>query len=922
MENYLEKFKNAHDLEEIREVLERLREEELPPEMIIHPRVIVNKMIELGDIGEISEFIQILDETGYGPHWTDYITYGFFEDKIKESEDIGDIGNLLLTLLDIEYLDFWIAEDFTLSEILEKVKEPVDLRDTIRYYLGFLKAGHFELIEYLNDQITLANISSLLKRAEDLCDIVLITHFALTLKGKYPNLPFSEEELKGFVRDAPFSCITEFVYLSNNEGEKWKDLVLPLLKEVNIENEDFSEILDFYREVLNRLDYIKPRVRKIIDRFTVYILNKLKQKDIDLIQLKEGISLLHQILGGIDFIDGFSIWERFNKKWPSYAVASLISTLIDISYPISKIPRDMIYHYLNYYGLFPSFLYHMSELFQNIKRHGDRFIFFLRDMVQIAGEEKTLNGLLSLVPSRLLSTLGFIRSKIEMINDFAAYPEFVRGVIEKLSELSELEEFSSMLEDDEERRLFLSLVGPEKLKDFILSSLGLLDINVFMSRFYNFRDFFSHTLYTVLDNLTQEELEMIISLEDDPEQIEHFFDTIKEVFGERRYIFGKKIPYDLVLEKLYNLEDLEELIVILKLLMDMGLKREEIKGEFLRGFFIRDDVTLYTWWTASPFSEKNFKRENPDDDLLPEKDGGFVDEDILPEGYTYIFYPLLLFYSELKELGIDDEWIKGFDIHDIENILSNARIEYVVAFLDFLFHGGYDKKEILKLPPSIFIDIIKRKRRGTGSLFMKKRLLDVLFLWGYPMDWVGEFTPDEVIRLLKREEDLRDLDIFLLGMKRSGFSLSKIREVLYSPQFYDGQRIYPIPDIVRIYKALAILDIETPPELLNLGLEKFRFGDYVESKKIAFLSHGFPLIKVLKNFNVDALLENLIKENYVAFVKNDGYYKNFIRFLTFIEKEEYDIPLKKAFIAKPYKIRLVPNDEHPFFKFFDEDSLN
>ena len=172
MENYLEKFKNAHELEKIREIFERLKQEELPPEMVIHPRIIVNKMIELGNIGEIAELIQILDETGYGPHWTDYITYGFFEDKIKESDDIGDIGNLLLTLLDIEFSDFWIVEDFTLSEILEKIKESLDLRDTIRYYLGFLRAKHNELIEYLNDRITLANISSLLKRAEDLCGIV------------------------------------------------------------------------------------------------------------------------------------------------------------------------------------------------------------------------------------------------------------------------------------------------------------------------------------------------------------------------------------------------------------------------------------------------------------------------------------------------------------------------------------------------------------------------------------------------------------------------------------------------------------------------------------------------------------------------------------------------------------------------------
>ncbi len=918
MENYLEKFRKTEDPEEIREIFKKIKEEDLPLERVIPPRVVASKIMEIEQINTISEFLRLLDEEQYETYWDSYIHYEFFVRKIKESEDIGDIGTLLSELIGIGYPEFWIYEEFTVKEILQKVKESSEFQDVLRYYLGFLRGGHQELRAYLDRRITSEHITSLLKKAQDLCDVVLILYFSLQLGNMTPRLPFSKEKMKELIEDSPLRCLTEFLYLSGKSEKKWRALIIPHLKDLHIEDEDFSDLLDFFEEITEFYNYKKKEPKEVIEIFTPLVIKQLSDKDTDLALFTKGIVLLHKVFFGLDFLERLSLWERFNKRWPPYSIANLLVTIIDMGYPISKIPEEMLLHYLTYYNLFASFLFYMEEFFYKVKTHRDRYIAFIRDMVHLYGEDETLKELSNLHPERALPALGFLRSTVDILENLTLYPHAIKTFLEHFTQLSEIEEFSSML-TEEEKRMVLNFLEPKRVKDFILSSEGLTDVNMFISRFLNSQDRFSGTILRVLDELTREEMEMLLSSEDNPENIEAFLVIIDNIFSERKYTFGKKLPPHTVLEKLYNVSELDQLLDILFLLVDMGFDKNAITGEFLRGLFTRDDIPLYAEWGlfSSVLKEKgNSKYE----DLLPEEEEEyFMEGRMHAPGYTFLFFPLLSFYKELRDVGIDNEWIKGFTLKEIQDTISVTRIEFITAFLELLYYGEYPKEKIYKIEPSLFLNIIKDETNGVTSLFMKKRLLDILSFWGYPMNWIKRLTLTDLIQFVSQQKDLKDLDIFLITLRRLGVSIDLIEEFLLSKEFYEKLKGLETEDMARAFKAFAVFDVPIPYELVELATEKSVKN--MDSKRFDIFVQGFPIVKNLSYFDTSFFIEKIVEKRNREIILDEHLYKSFVRFITYTGKEEYDTVLKKYFLfSEPQFHDEEENDL--FLGFFDEDSTN
>ncbi|HID16215.1 MAG TPA: hypothetical protein EYP16_05380 [Candidatus Atribacteria bacterium] len=883
MKNYLGQFRKTYDVEEIREIFRDIKKyEDLPLYRIIPPRIVAFKLAKLDSLSSISEFITLLREEGYGEYWYEYIDLDYLVEKIKESEDIGEIGRFLIELGSFGIEESKISEEFSVKEILDKVREDVDIFDRIRYYLGFLQIGHHKLKEYFRGKITNRDILYFTENAKDLCDIVLIIHFILEIRDTPFYLSFTEEKIKEVLEESPLKCISEFLYLSSKVNKTWKNMILPLISELELEDEDLTDFIDFFDEIAHIYTYNKKKVKTLIDRYEPILILRLRDKEIPLDELSRGISILYDIYENPDFIDKLMIWQRFDKRWPPISIAQLIISIINIGYPIEKIPEEMLVHYLVYYNIFGNFLFYMGELLEDIDVLRDRVITILNDMIEIYGEKKTLKDLLNLEPERALSTLAFVRSVLENLDDFTRYPEFMEIVADRFTQLSEIEEFSSIL-TQKERKLLLSTINKDKVKNLISSSMGLKTLEMFLSRF---TDYYSGNIdknvVNIFNDLTEDEVRMIFFSEDNPKHIEEFLRTIVHLFDKEKDRFVNTIPLDIILEKLYNVRDLYEIINIFEALLDIGIDLKEIKGEFLKTLFLRDDIPLYNLWGYFSYPDREY--------TLP---SFYINPD--SKDTKYFFYKLLKFNNDLVNLGIHPKWVNKITPNDIREIIYITRPVFATSFLELLYYGNYPQEEIEKIEYETFLNMLKDKLNGPMDFFSKKRLIDVLSKYRYPLNWIKNLSIMDLEDMVKYVKDLKDMDIFLLKLSRLGIPKDKINMFLSSRNLKVKVKNSNIDEIISIIRVFNLFNIPLPSYMKGI-LQKRQMIINKDPEIFNTLLWGLPISfsNLLTLFSdIDEFLKEIIEKNGLLILTNENIYKNFIRFISYHNKEEYDDLLKR-----------------------------
>ncbi len=896
MENYIERFKRATDPEEIREILIKIREEDIPVEKVIHPRVIANKILELEDVDAISEILEVLNEEEEEElYWDAYIYPEFFIDKIKESDDIGGIGSLLIELLNTGYPDGWIYNAFTLQEILSKIKKDSNFIDVIRYYLGFLAHYHWDLLDYLNKYITSEDVIPFLKKADDLCELSLLLSFMLKLRKKLPEFCFTEEEFKKLIDHSPLRCFTEIIYLSKELDKTWINSLVSYFEKVDTEDEGFSDVLEFFNEIVGIYNRKSRKPEIIFKRFIPLVMEKLKDENIDLLKLSRGIDILKKVFETHEFIDDLFVWKRLSKKYPPYVVANLIISVLNAGYPLEKIPTKMIANYLLYYNMLGDFFYYIEEYFHKIEAYKDKFANFLGEFAEFCGEEKILKSFAPLSIERVSPALGFLRSKTKLIRDLTNHPDFLEDIASKLTQLSELEEIIDILSQEEEE-LLLSFVNVEKLKDLILSSEGFAEINGFIKMVLRRGDLISIAILEIIFSLTEEDLRLLFSIDDDTTEMIEFLGMIDEFIFEKRELFVKKLPLNLIIKRLISVETLEDIPLALSFLNNFGIDMSKIRGDFFKGLFLRNDIPVYAFWMIYSPEPKRHEREE-EGDLFIGEEAFLEDEGGYPESYKNLFLPLLDFYRKLLELNADTTWIKEFTILEIEEIISTTRPEFVASFLEFLYYGRYPKKSIQQINQDMFIKMFVEGANGPFALFMKKRLLSILSLWEYPLDWIKRLNQRDLEKMICNEKTLEDLDILLITLERLGLSKKTIRAFLSSQKFKDRAKNAKFFDMLRMARALLQFEVPIPHELRK-GFTEAVKNEEIKGKHLNFFVNSFPIIgnPEYSLFYDDKFLREIIKKDPYNMLYADYYYKNFVRIITYLNKEEYDEVLKREFL--------------------------
>ena len=891
MENYIEKFKKTNDIEEIKEIFRKIKEEDLPIDQVIPPRVVAAKLIGMNSINSIFDLLHACYEEEYDLPWEEYIPYDFFLEKIRNSDDIEEIGLLLSELSVIDYSLSWVRLEFSLEEIIDKAKKSQHPYEAIRFYLGFLRAGHEELKTYMHKFITRDRIEFFINHAENMCELTFLFYFMNHIERDVPFFYFSQDKIKEFLRNSPVRCIAEFLHISAEmENKPWQDLILPYLGEINIEDEDLDDILIFFEDLLNVYGLYIGKPKEIKEVFAPIILDRLRdEKNIPFTQLIRGISLLSEVYYGVEFIDKLSIWTRFDKKWPSYEVAYLIMSLIDMGYPLDKIPINTLLHYLNYHDMFGNFLYYTDELLPELDRYEKRYISFLKTLVYLYGEERVLKDLSLLPPDKFLPILSYIRNTIDALTDLTQHPNFLAKILDSFSQISELEELLSIL-NKEEKDLFMHILSKEKMKKLMLRTNDLGDVNEFLRFILNNKheDKFYTYLFEIFDTFTKEDMEMILSSENNVKEIGKFlylFEKLQNLRGEN---LQKRFPSKLIREKLYLTPNLEVLGNTLIILSSLGVLSYIIDKEFLKELFLREKTVLQMDWKKRPYMKR----------LLSGKKRELL------KNYKPLHASFIEFYKKLGLLRPKyTDWVKEFSEKEIEKIIEKRRAGFVLAFLELLYYDGYPSYKLQKIDPNVFITSLIEKDVYIllHPLFEKRTLLDVLIRLGYPMEWMLNLEIDKLVDIIISADDLEDLDLFLLKLRDIGLSRKRIEGIFYNEkmknyikQQYGNARTLSALSIIQ---ALLTAEIPIPPYLKKYVLDKELLKEiYSRDIEKVFLKNFSILNPAVPSFlDGDNFLEALIRDKgeYMA----TYYYRDFVKLACYLGRPEYEIEVRKRYLS-------------------------